>query len=72
MDLPFLVRSIPELLGGARTTLWLSAVSIAFGVVLGLLFGVASVCPVRALNLLARAYADTIRGTPLLVQIFIL
>lgn len=72
MDFPFFVASIPELLAGASTTLWLSGVSIVFGLLLGLSFGVASVCPVRALNVVARIYADTVRGTPLLVQIFFL
>jgi polar amino acid transport system permease protein len=71
-DSALMVQALPELLGGAATTIWLSVVSILFGLVLGIVFGIFSVCPIRWLTWLARLYADAIRGTPLLVQIFIL
>lgn len=57
---------------GAWTTLWLTAVSMACGLVLG--FAVASMrrSGVRAFSLPARAYVWLFRGTPLLVQLIVI
>jgi polar amino acid transport system permease protein len=60
------------LLEGLRVTVELSVVIIAMGSVLGLFGGVGLLygpLPVRAL---LRLYADVVRGTPLLVQIFLI
>jgi len=60
------------LLKGLRVTVELAAVVILIGSILGLLGGVGFLygpLPVRAL---LRAYSDILRGTPLLVQIFMI
>ncbi len=59
------------LMYGLWTTLWLSAVSSVFGLFLGLLTGLARVSKNITLRGLAITYVECIRGTPLLVQIFI-
>jgi polar amino acid transport system permease protein len=56
---------------GLWTTMWLSAISSFFGLVLGLLTGLARVSKNITLRGLASIYVECIRGTPLLVQIFI-
>ncbi len=56
---------------GLWTTLWLSAISSFFGLFLGLLTGLARVSKNITLRGLASIYVECIRGTPLLVQIFI-
>jgi polar amino acid transport system permease protein len=56
---------------GLWTTLWLSAISSAFALVFGLLTGLARVSKNVTLRGLAMVYVECIRGTPLLVQIFI-
>lgn len=56
---------------GLWTTLWLSAISSVFALVLGLLTGIARVSKNITLRGLAITYVECIRGTPLLVQIFI-
>ncbi len=56
---------------GLWTTLWLSAISSVFALVLGLLTGIARVSKNITLRGLAIIYVECIRGTPLLVQIFI-
>jgi polar amino acid transport system permease protein len=56
---------------GLWTTLWLSAISSFFALILGLLTGIARVSKNITLRGLAAIYVECIRGTPLLVQIFI-
>lgn len=56
---------------GLWTTLWLSAVSSVFALFLGLLTGLARISENITARGLAMIYVECIRGTPLLVQIFI-
>ncbi len=56
---------------GLWTTLWLSAISSVFALFLGLMTGIARVSKNITLRGLAVIYVECIRGTPLLVQIFI-
>lgn len=69
-----LVRtSIGPLLEGAiRGTIPLTIISFAIGIVLALLVALARLSRVRVLAWLARAYISVIRGTPLLVQLFLI
>jgi polar amino acid transport system permease protein len=59
------------LMMGLWTTLWLSAISSVFALFLGLATGLARVSQNVTLRGLAMIYVECIRGTPLLVQIFI-
>jgi len=56
---------------GLWTTLWISFFSGVLGLVLGLVAGLARVSKNPTLRGLAILYVELIRGTPLLVQIFI-
>ncbi len=56
---------------GLWTTLWLSAISSVFALFLGLVTGLARVSQNVTMRGLAMMYVEVIRGTPLLVQIFI-
>lgn len=56
---------------GLWTTLWLSAGASVLALVIGLLTGLARVSHNYTLRSLAATYVEFIRGTPLLVQIFI-
>lgn len=59
------------LMMGLWTTLWLSAVSSVFALLLGLITGLARISENVTLRGLAMIYVECIRGTPLLVQIFL-
>lgn len=59
------------LLVGLWVTIELSLVSLVFALVLGLVAGLGRVSPNPVLGKLAANYVELIRGTPLLVQIFI-
>ena len=66
------VRQAPLFLSGLWITLQLLAVSTAIGLVLAVPVALARVSPRRVLSVPATAYAYLFRGTPLLVQIFII
>jgi L-cystine transport system permease protein len=61
----------PMLVATVTKTLPLTAISFVVGVVLALLLALARLSRVAALSWFARAYISVIRGTPLLVQLFI-
>ena len=62
---------IGPLIQGLWVTLWLSLLSGILGLALGLLTGLCRVSKNYILKSLASLYVELIRGTPLLVQIFI-
>ena len=57
---------------GLKYTMWITVESILIGIVLGLLFAVMRIYGNRFLKAVAVAYIDIIRGTPMIVQLFIL
>jgi polar amino acid transport system permease protein len=59
------------LLVGLWTTIWISAVASIFGMIIGLVTGLCRVSNNPTLRGLSVTYIELIRGTPLLVQIFI-
>ena len=65
------VNSFPLLLVGAGVTIKITALSAALGVVIGLFVGIARISRIKLLRVLAAIYVDFFRGTPLLVQIFL-
>jgi polar amino acid transport system permease protein len=62
----------PFLLAGAWTTIWLTLVSAALGLVLGALVASARMSQNATLQAAARFYIWLFRGTPLLVQLVII
>ena len=65
------INSFPLLLVGAGVTVKITAMSVALGVLIGMFVGIARLCHVQPLRFLAAVYVDFFRGTPLLVQIFL-
>ncbi|MBQ0707310.1 MULTISPECIES: ABC transporter permease [unclassified Ochrobactrum] len=72
MNLEFYSDAFFQMLGGVPLTLKLAATSIVFGAILALLFAMMRLSGVRVLDWIARLYVFVFRGTPLLVQIFII
>lgn len=60
------------LLKGLLVTLQISAVSLGLAVTIGFFSAVARLSPVRSLKVLSWIYVETIRNTPLLIQIFVI
>lgn len=72
MDFQLIADSMPALLRGAVLTLQITLIALVAGTVLGTLLALARLSPVKPLAWLATAYIELIRGTPLLVQIFLI
>lgn len=72
MNFELIEHALPMLLVGAGVTIEITAVSVAIGFLIGLFVGIARICQVKILRIIASIYADCIRGTPLLVQIFLI
>src|SRR5712672_1332437 len=70
-DFAFLADKWPDFGAGAWLTIQLTILSIAFGFLLGTACAVARVYGGPVLRRLVGAYVETIRNTPLLIQIFI-
>ncbi len=62
---------LPYLLQGALVTVQISLLSMLLALVLGLVAAVAGLSRARLPRILAGFYVEVIRGTPLLVQLFI-
>jgi len=71
MDFELIWHSMPLLVAGMGVTLEITAVSVFMGMCIGCIIGILRLCNSKALRVIARVYTDCIRGTPLLVQIFI-
>lgn len=72
MDWPFLLDVFFQLLSGLPLTVALAALSLVIGFVLAILIAVAQGSPFPPLRWLARIHVEVFRGTPLLVQIFLI
>jgi polar amino acid transport system permease protein len=69
--LTLLQNVLPELLRGTLVTLELAIVALAIGLLVGLPAALARVYGGRWLRLAAVAYIEIFRGTPLVVQLFV-
>jgi octopine/nopaline transport system permease protein len=72
MDFELMFTSFPKLLGATVITLKLLSVSLIIGLFIGLLFAILRMHQNIIVNRFAYGYSYVFRGTPLLVQIFII
>jgi polar amino acid transport system permease protein len=68
----FFINSLPDLLSGLGNTLLLTFVSISAGFLLGISLALGRVYGNKIINGFCLGYIELIRGTPLLVQLFII
>ena len=72
MDLELMINSLPKLLNAAVITLKLLSVSLIIGLFIGLFFAILRLNKNKLVSGFAYGYSYLFRGTPLLVQIFII
>jgi octopine/nopaline transport system permease protein len=72
MDFDLMINSFPKLLNATIVTLKLLSVSLIIGLFIGLFFAVLRLNKNIFINKFAYGYSYIFRGTPLLVQIFII
>jgi len=68
----FFAQSLPKLLEGLSITLFLTFISLFFGFLLGICLVLGRIYTPKIISWLCIGYIEIIRGTPLLVQLFIL
>ena len=72
MDLELIITSFPKLLSATVVTLKLLSASLFFGLFLGLFFAILRLNKNKLISGFAYGYSYVFRGTPLLVQIFLI
>ena len=72
MDIELMINSFPKLLSATLITLKLLSVSLILGLFIGLGFAILRMSNNKLINRFAYGYSYIFRGTPLLVQIFII
>jgi His/Glu/Gln/Arg/opine family amino acid ABC transporter permease subunit len=72
MRFDVIFEAMPTLLVGALVTIQLTALATLFGLIGGSLMGISRLSPIPAVRIATRVYVDFFRGTPLLVQIFMI
>ncbi|MGJ7921170.1 amino acid ABC transporter permease [Neobacillus sp. LXY-4] len=65
-----IMSALPMLIKGVQVTLYIFVIAIILGFLIGLAVALLRLAPIRILNVIAKAYVDTIRGTPFIVQLF--
>ncbi|WP_426454104.1 amino acid ABC transporter permease [Paenibacillus sp. S-38] len=71
MDFSFLSQYYGFFIEGARVTLILSLFTVIFGVILGVIIALMRLSSLWPLKFFASAYVEFIRGTPVLVQVYL-
>jgi cystine transport system permease protein len=72
IDVDLMVKSVPFLLKGAGYTVELSLGGMLFGLSFGFVIALMRLSKRKLLRAIARTYVSFIRGTPLLVQLFVI
>lgn len=72
MNFSFLSKYWMYYVIGAKNTVLLALLAVVIGVLIGMLLAVCRISKNRPVRFLATAYVEFIRGTPLLVQLFII
>jgi His/Glu/Gln/Arg/opine family amino acid ABC transporter permease subunit len=72
IDWDIVQTAIPLLAKGTLVTLQIALISGVLSILLGFALGLSALGNVRLLRLLVAGYVDFIRGTPLLIQIFLI
>ena len=72
MNFNLICDNLPLLLLGAGVTIKITAISVGLGFLLGLVVSVCRMSGIKLLNAVCVCYVNIIRGTPILVQIFLI
>ncbi len=72
INFEFAFQQFPEVLKGVPVTLTIAVVSMLFGLVLGLVIALVRIYRIPVLDKISVVYVSFIRGTPLLVQLYVL
>ncbi|AIY04262.1 amino acid ABC transporter, permease protein [Planococcus sp. PAMC 21323] len=65
-----IVNAFPYLMEGLKVTIYIFAIAIVLGFLIGLIIALFRLAPLKILNWIAKIFVDAIRGTPFIVQLF--
>src|SRR5690606_41169226 len=65
-----IINAFPYLMEGLQVTLYIFAIAIVIGFLIGLVVALFRLAPLKILNWIAKIFVDAIRGTPFIVQLF--
>lgn len=71
INIEFAIQHFPDVLKGVPITLTIAVVSMIFGCIFGLFMALCRIYKVPILNGLSKLYISFIRGTPLIVQLYV-
>lgn len=71
LDVSYMIESVPTIAKGIPISLSIAVIAFGFGLLIGLLGALIKIYNVPVLKGITNAYVSFIRGTPLLVQIFL-
>ena len=71
INIELIKSAIPLLIAGAGITVEITALSVFFGMLIGIIVALVRLSDFKILRWLGNVYVDFIRGTPLLIQIFL-
>lgn len=72
MDFSFLTRYYMFFVSGVKNTVLLAAFSVCLGAIFGVFLALMKISKNRILKIISTSYIEFIRGTPLLVQLYII
>ncbi|MFA1822607.1 amino acid ABC transporter permease [Virgibacillus oceani] len=72
MNFSIIIDSLPPLINAAGMTIMLAVISIIFALVIGFFTAMGRISKIKILRIIATVYVSMFRGTPLLVQIFVI
>ncbi|MGB8269437.1 MAG: amino acid ABC transporter permease [Priestia megaterium] len=70
-DIELIFTSIPQLLSYLHITIWILIASLVIGSILGLFIALPRIYKVPVLSQIAAVYISFMRGTPILIQLFL-
>lgn len=71
LDFAYMIESVPAIARGIPVSLGIAAVAFTAGIVIGLIGALTKIYKVPVLRHITAVYVSFVRGTPLLVQIFL-
>ncbi|MCK4259508.1 MAG: amino acid ABC transporter permease [Halanaerobiales bacterium] len=72
VNLELIIKHFPFLMQGAITTIIITLSSFILGLTIGLFIGIGRISKIKLIQIPSSIYVQFVRGTPMLVQIFIL
>jgi len=71
LDINYMINSIPRIAAGIPVSISIAGIAFVFGVLIGFAVALIKIHKVPALRQIVTVYVSFMRGTPLLVQIFL-